>query len=472
MLKKLNRAVAGLPQNRPVKVLQFGGGNFLRGFADWIIDVLNERTGFNGAIDIVTSVTPGTAEQINQQDGLYHLVQQGHQNGNMVTDVRCITSVNRAINPAQDFDAFISTALNQDLRFILSNTTESGIVFDKADASVLSLPNSFPGKLTLLLYRRFLHFNGALDKSLIIIPCELIDQNGEQLKNIVLQYASHWNLSPEFAAWVNQNIFCNTLVDRIVPGFPKETIDQIQTRTGFEDNITVAAEPFYFWAIEAPPAVQREFPTQLAGLNNVVFADDISPYRIRKVRILNGAHTAMMPVAYLRGIRTVKETMDDPSMEKFVRDLLEEEIVPTLPLPKQEVAEFANAVLDRFRNPFIKHLLISISLNSIAKFKVRIIPTIIEYVRLKHALPEKLMISFAAMICFYRGTWKNEVIPLSDSANVISFMNEAWKENTIEKTVHRILSNISLWEQDLSKIEGLSQAVTSNIISLLDSEGR
>jgi tagaturonate reductase len=470
MLKKLNRAVTGFQQNRPVKVLQFGGGNFLRGFADWVIDVLNERTDYNGAIDIVTSVTPGTAEQINQQDGLYHLVQQGYQNGRMVSDVRCITAVNRAINPAQDFEAFVKTALNPDLRFILSNTTESGIVFDKADASVLSLPNSFPGKLTLLLYRRFLHFNGAVDKTLIIIPCELIDDNGDQLQKIVLQYVSHWNLSAEFSVWVNRNIFCNTLVDRIVPGFPKETIDKIQEETGFEDHITVAAEPFYFWAIEAPAEVQREFPTQLAGLNNVVFADDISPYRIRKVSILNGAHTAMMPVAYLRGIRTVKQAMDDPSMEKFVRDILAEEIVLTLPLPKQEVAAFANAVLDRFRNPFIKHLLISISLNSIAKFKVRIIPTIIEYVRLKHALPDKLMISFAAMICFYRGRWKNEVIPLNDSPDVISFMHEAWKENTIEKTVHRILSNISFWEQDLTKIEGLSKAVTSNIKSLLDSE--
>jgi tagaturonate reductase len=463
MLKKLNRTAAGILQNRPVKVLQFGGGNFLRGFADWVIDVLNEKTDFNGAIDVITSVTPGTAEQINAQEGLYHLIQQGNKKGKPFSETRLITSINRAINPAKDFDTFLSTAFNPSLRFIISNTTEAGIAFDENDTKTDSLPKSFPGKLALLLYHRFMHFQGALDKSVVVIPCELIEQNGNTLKKIVLRYVTHWNLPDAFAEWIEKNIFCNTLVDRIVPGFPKEMVDHLQGSTGFTDTLAVAAEPFYFWAIEAPENVQQEFPTIRAGLDGVVFVPDITPYRLRKVRILNGAHTALMAVAYLRGIRTVKEAMDDAFVEKFIRDTVEKEIIPTLTLPENELKDFSNAVSDRFRNPFIKHQLLSISLNSISKFKVRVLPTIFEYIKVKKALPENLVTALAALICFYKGHWKGETIPLTDSPDVISIIQSAWKEETIEKTVSKILSNVTLWERDLTEIEGLDEATKLNI---------
>jgi tagaturonate reductase len=467
MLQKLNREAAEIPQSRPVKVLQFGGGNFLRGFADWIIDVLNEKTDFNGAIDIVTSVTPGTAEQINEQQGLYYLVQQGNKNGKAFSETRLITSVNRAINPAKDLDQFLVSAKNPDLRFVISNTTESGIAFEATDLSVDTLPKSFPGKLTVLLYHRFKQFKGSSDKTLIIIPCELIEKNGDTLKEVVLRYVAHWNLSNEFAHWVDKNIFCNTLVDRIVPGYPKETISEIHRETGFDDQLTVSAEPFYFWAIEAPSSVQKEFPTQIANLENVIFTNDITPYRIRKVRILNGAHTALTPVAYLRGIRTVKEAMDDPHVSKFVQQTIEEEIIPTLALSHKELKDFSLAVGDRFRNPFIKHLLLSISLNSISKFKVRVLPTIIEYISLKKKLPENLITSFAALICFYKGEWNGETIPLKDSADVISIMQDAWHEGPVVNTVTKILSNTALWDSDLMKVEGLADATTREVNHLL-----
>jgi tagaturonate reductase len=462
MLKKLNRNNAGIPQQRPVKVLQFGGGNFLRGFADWVIDVLNEKTDFNGAIDIVTSVTPGTAEQINEQQGLYYLVQQGNKNGKRFSETRLITAVNSAINPAQNFDRFLTAAETRDLQFIISNTTESGIAFDEKDTSANALANSFPGKVTQLLYHRYNHFEGAPEKALIIMPCELIEKNGDTLKEIILRYVSHWKLPAGFAAWVELNMFCNTLVDRIVPGFPKETIAEVQRETGFEDKLTVAAEPFYFWAIEAPQSVRDRFPTHRAGLDQVIFTNDIVPYRTRKVKILNGAHTALTPVAYLRGIRTVKEAMDDAFVSKFIQETIEAEIIPTLSMDREELLAFSNAVSDRFKNPFIKHLLISIALNSVSKFKVRVLPTIVEYVALKKELPNNLVTSLVALICFYRGEWNGERIPLNDSPAVIASMQDAWKESSVEKIVSTILSNTTLWGADLTTISGLKEAVSSH----------
>jgi tagaturonate reductase len=455
MLKKLDRKNAAVPQTRPVKVLQFGGGNFLRGFADWIVDVLNEKAEFNGAIDIITSVTPGTAEQINEQDGLYYLVTQGTVNGKQVSETRLITSVNRAINPAKDFNEFVRCGQNPDLRFIISNTTEAGIAFDESDISTQTLPKSFPGKLTLLLYERYKFYNGSLDKTIIVLPCELIENNADKLKEIVLRYASHWKLDAAFIDWINHNTFCNTLVDRIVPGFPKETITKVQDETGYDDKLTVAAEPFYFWAIEGPSSVQKEFPTDIAKLSNVIFTNDIAPYRLRKVRILNGAHTALTPVAYLRGIRTVKEAMDDSYVSEFIRETISGEIIPTLPLSPNELVEFANAVSDRFKNPFIKHQLISISLNSISKFKVRVLPTLVDYLAIKKRLPDHLVSSFAALICFYKGEWNGAQIPLNDSPEVLAVIKRAWDQDSIDETVSIILSDKLLWDADLTKIDGL-----------------
>lgn len=461
MIQQLNRTNAHQPQHRPVKVLQFGSGNFLRGFADWVIDILNEKTDFNGAIDIVQSVSANS--DINDQQGLYHLVLQGKLNGKPYRNIRLITSVNRTISAAQNFSEFLRAAENPDLRFIFSNTTETGIKFNTRDSALSSLAESFPGKLTQLLYHRFVHFNGASEKTLIIIPCELIEKNGEVLRTVIQQYIAHWNLPNEFKTWIDKNTFCNTLVDRIVPGFPKETITTLEQETGYHDVLTVAAEPFYFWAIEAPEFVQREFPTQRAGLNHVVFTQDITPYRQRKVRILNGAHTALMPVAYLRGLRTVKEAMDDAYTSAFIRETIAREIIPTLNLPKTELEQFAADVEDRFSNPYIRHELISIALNSISKFQVRILPTLIDYIQIHQSLPKNLVQSLAALLVFYKGTHMGESIPLNDSPDTIKRIQDAWQLNTIQETIETILADQTLWGQDLTRINGLTKATIEAI---------
>ncbi|GAB3822000.1 hypothetical protein GCM10028895_25360 [Pontibacter rugosus] len=276
-MKQLNRQTANTTSSYPVKVLQFGEGNFLRGFVDWIIDILNEKANFNGSVKIIQPIERGIVHLLNQQDGLYHVLLNGIQSGKETQETRLITCVSGAINPYDDYSEFLKLAENPDLEFIISNTTEAGICFEEADTSMDTLPSSFPGKLAALLYHRFKHFNGAADKGLTMIPCELIEKNGAELLQTVLKFARHWGLSVEFTSWIRQsNIFCNTLVDRIVPGFPKDNIKEIQEELGFEDNLVVKAEPFHLWVIEAPRSVQQAFPTDKAGLQ-VKFAPDLTP---------------------------------------------------------------------------------------------------------------------------------------------------------------------------------------------------
>ena len=322
MLKKLNRKTAYADQTRPIKILQFGEGNFLRAFVDWMVDILNEKTNFNGAIQVVQPIKNGMAGALNEQEGLYHVVLKGIQQNEIVSETRLITSVYKAINPYESFEAFVKSAENPDLRFIVSNTTEAGITFNAADSNPQVLAESFPGKLTQLLFHRFNFFKGDSRKGLILLPCELIEKNGENLRKAILDYATLWKLPQEFTSWIKEaNVFCNTLVDRIVPGFPKDTIQEIQNTSGYQDNLVVQAEPFHLWVIEGPPNVQKEFPTDAAGLE-VKFVDDLTPYRIRKVRILNGAHTVLVPVAYLKGFTTVRESIDDDYIGTFTRNAI------------------------------------------------------------------------------------------------------------------------------------------------------
>jgi tagaturonate reductase len=459
MLQKLNRTTANIPQNRPVKVLQFGEGNFLRAFVDWIIDILNEKADFNGAVEIVQPISKGMAKMVNDQDGLYHVVLNGLQHGKTISETRLISSVAGAFNPYEDFGHFLKTAENPHLQFIISNTTEAGITFNANDTNATMLADSFPAKVTQLLYHRFKHFNGAADKGLALIPCELIEKNGDTLKQTILQYIALWNLPNDFKTWVDTaNTFCNTLVDRIVPGYPKDTIDEIQKSVGYEDNLVVTAEPFHLWVIEATDAVRKSFPAEKADLQ-VKFVNDLTPYRTRKVRILNGAHTALVPVAYLRGLRTVRESVDDQYTGEFIRKAIFDEIIPTLDLSKEELTQFANDVIERFQNPFIRHELISISLNSVSKYKVRVLPSVIEYTKHTGKLPEKLLHSLAALIRFYKGEVKGEAIPLNDTPEILDFFKKAWATNNPVQVVKATLSNKTFWDQDLTLIEGLENKV-------------
>ena len=463
---RLDRKNAGITSSRPVKVLQFGEGNFLRAFADWIFDQLNEHTEFNGDVQIVQPIAKGMGDLINEQEGLYHVVLKGLRDGKPVEEIRLIRSVRGVINPYEDFEAYLRTAENPDLRIVLSNTTEAGIVFNPEDTNPETLPASFPGKLAIWLYRRFTFFNSAPGKAITIIPCELIDRNGGKLREVIIQYIQLWKLPEAFLNWIEQHTtFCNTLVDRIVPGFPKENIDEIRKAIGFEDNLVVTAEPFHLWVIEGPDSVMDLLPTEKAGLE-VLFVKDQAPYRTRKVRILNGAHTSIVPVAYLHGLRTVRDSVEDSFSGAFLKEAIHQEIVPTLDLPESELSQFAYSVIERFRNPFIRHELKSIALNSISKYKVRVLPSLLEYVGRFGKLPERLVFSLACLIRFYRGEWRGESLPVNDDDDILKFFQNLWSTGDTRKVSTRTLSNTAFWDHDLTAVPGLSDLVTTYLVLL------
>lgn len=465
MAQPLNRTTAASRQVPAVRVLQFGEGNFLRAFADWMIDLLNEKSGFAGAVKVVQPLSNGMGEQLNQQDGLYHVVLNGIQQGKAMREIRMISCLSGVINPYSQFDAFLREAENPELRFVISNTTESGIAFNPADTGYTITASGFPGKVTQLLYHRFMFYNGAPERGIVFLPCELIEENGNALKKCIIEYCNHWNLPEQFTRWVGMhNIFCNTLVDRIVPGFPAATINEIHEETGFTDKMVVMAEPFHLWVIEAPAEVQQQLPFDKAGLN-VAFTDDLTPYRTRKVRILNGAHTCMVPVAYLQGLRTVKESIDDPLTGAFVKSVIYDEIIPTLDLPLSELEQFAGDVIERFQNPYIRHELESIALNSVSKFRVRVLPSLIEYTKRKGILPPLLVRSLAHLIVFYRGNYKSQVIPVKDSPEVVEAFNAAWQK-PVEETVRIVLANESFWGLNLLSMEGLYEMVVGEVRKL------
>ncbi|GAA4273690.1 tagaturonate reductase [Aquimarina gracilis] len=463
-MKILNRTTYKATTQRPIKVLQFGEGNFLRGFVDWIIEIFNEKTDFNGDIQIVQPIQTGLGDLINEQDGLYHVLIEGLQNGEKVQYTKLISCVRGAINPFEDYKAFLKLGKNKDLEFIVSNTTEAGIIFDPNDKSFETLPLTFPGKLTALLYYRFLHFKDVQSKPLTILPCELIDRNGDKLKSAILKYIELWELPEGFTIWLeNRIVFCNTLVDRIVPGFPHDTIEQIQKKIGYKDNLVVKTEPFHLWVIESPKSIENQFPAKEAELS-IKFVSDLTPYRTRKVRILNGAHTAMVPVGYLSGMQTVKETLEHLKTAPFVNEVIFDEIIPTLDLPEEELILFANSVIERFKNPFVKHQLISIALNSISKFKVRVLPSLLKYIELNQKLPKNLVRSLAYLILFYRGkNFENQDIPLQDDQNILSFFSEVWQHKDLDITIQKVLENEMLWGKNLSEIPTLKDEIIKEI---------
>ncbi len=406
------------------KIIQFGEGGFLRGFADWMLQILQEKTGFDGKVVVVQPIEGGMCDTLTAQDCQYTHICRGSEG----VDMRRIQVISRCVKPYDDFDEYLRLAENPDFRFVISNTTEAGIRFDETNKLTDRPASSFPGKLTQLLYKRFqLGLPGF-----VFLPCELIDKNGENLRRCVLQYADLWRLGEDFMAWLEKdNIFCNTLVDRINTGYPQgETID-----VGFDDRMLNASEYFHLWVIEGYDKLFEELPFDKCGLN-VILTDELEMYRTRKVRILNGAHTSLVPYALLSGLDTVKSCIDDPVMHEHLRKCVYEEIIPTLDLPREELIEYADNVLVRFSNPYIKHMLSAIALNSVSKCKVRVLPSILEYIRRFGKYPETLLFSFAKLIDFYRTDMTN------DDAEVTAFMKTA--------TVAEILANTKLWDEDLS----------------------
>ncbi len=415
------------------RVLQFGEGNFLRGFVDWMIDRLNKENGGDYGVVLVEPLSsPMMDKFINDQDGLYDLYLRGLLNGERVEETRVVECVTRCIDPYTRTDEFFECAANPDLRFIVSNTTEAGIEYKQGDDGKSFADTTFPGRLTIFMKKRFDMGLGGF----ILFPCELIDRNGDELKKCVLQYAEDFGYGDDFIKWVNEeNHFTNTLVDRIVTGYPRDDAEKMCERFGYKDNVIDTAEIFHLWVIEGDKKYASEIPFTDIGLN-VLWTDDVTPYKKRKVRILNGAHTMMVPAARLAGLESVGEAMNDELIYSFMHKGLFEEIIPTLDLPKDELTQFANDVIERFKNPFIKHLLLSITLNSVSKFKVRDLPSLLEYVDKFNKEPECLTFSLAALITFYRGNEAN------DDPAVMEFMKTA--------SAAEILAKTEYWDADLT----------------------
>lgn len=449
------------------RIIQFGEGNFLRAFANWMIHEMNKQANFDAGVVAIQPINQGLIKMLNDQDGLYTLYLNGIKNGNAISEHEVIDCIQRGINPYENYADYLANAENPNLRFMISNTTEAGIAYNAEDKLDDAPQSSFPGKLTALLHKRFKAFGGASDKGLIHIPCELIDRNGDNLKRIILQYATDWDLGDDFVEWINEdNIFCNTLVDRIVPGYPKDKMEAITKELGYKDNLVVEGEQFHLWVIEGPESVKEEIPSEICGLN-IVFTDNMEPYRTRKVRILNGAHTSLVPVGYLYGIDKVRESLEDSVVGGFLKDAIFNEICPTLDLSEEELNQFSNDVLDRFRNPYLEHALISISLNSVSKYKTRVLPSVLEFVKRKNALPKNLLFSLAALIAFYKGDRNGETIAIKDDQQVLDFFNEQWNSNNPSQVAKAVLSNTGFWGTDLTAIAGLETLVANDLNNII-----
>ena len=464
-------------KDAPEKVLQFGEGNFLRAFVDYWFDLANEKADWNGKCVLVQPIAPGLAKMINEQEGLYTLYLRGSENGKKVDDKRVISSVSRCLNPyeKEDFDKMMAVAASDDLEIIVSNTTEAGIVYDPA-CKLEDVPaSSFPGKLTQVLYHRY----KAGKKGIIMLACELIDNNGKELLKCVNQYIDQWGLEDGFKEYVNEDCtFCGSLVDRIVPGRirdPKE-VAELEAKHGYADPLLDVGEVFGVWVIEGDTKLNDVLPFRKAGLEDHVFVTpDMSPYKKRKVRILNGAHTGFVLGAYLAGYDIVRDCMHDDTILGYMNKMLLDEVVPILPLDQDDCKKFAAAVEDRFNNPFVNHELMSISLNSTSKWRARNMPSFLEYVEKNGKLPTCLTMSFAAYIAFYSNDvqgltdkglvckrTKGNEYTVSDDRWALEFYNEH-KNDDIPTLVHAVMTNEQMWGQDLTKVAGFEEATVKNL---------
>ena len=448
-MKELNRTNFKTGE-RPIKIMQFGEGNLLRAVVDWIIQNLNDSGVISSDVAVVQPMRMGRVKELEEQDGLYTVCLEGIDKGEKVQNKRVIDVLRDFINPFEQYDKYLSYAKSEDLEIIVSNTTEAGIALDPSDTDFAVCPKSFPGKLLALLKARYEHFNGDMSKGLAIIPCELIDHNGDELKRVLKELAEINKRDGGFISWLTEaNHFTSTLVDRIVPGYPRDTAQKICEETGYNDNNIVKGEIFHLWVLQNEPFVQERLPADKSGLN-VIFADDITPYKQRKVKILNGSHTSMVPVAYLCGIDTVREAVTDEDVGMFVRGLVNNEIKPTINLPKEEMDAFAGSVIERFMNPFIRHELMSIALNSTTKFKTRLLPTYNDYREKFGKSPKRILFSLASLIVFYRGKRGEEQIALNDSQEYLDFWKEVWTLGDFTEIAQKVLSRSDIWEQDLS----------------------
>ncbi|MCL4111741.1 UNVERIFIED_CONTAM: hypothetical protein GTU68_008343 [Idotea baltica] len=436
-----------------------------------MVNRMNDRCAYGGAVAIVKPTAGGNYDDLIEQEGLFHVISSGFAKGAIVDEMELIFCVTKVVQPYQQFDDYLAMATLPELRIIVSNTTESGIVFEEGDRPSDRPANSFPGKLLQFLKARFDHFEGALDKGFIVLPCELIERNGDVLEEILSRLAKEWYDDESFTTWISEaNEFCNTLVDRIVPGAPEVSkVKEYEDRSGFRDRIMVTSEPYHIWVIEGPDSLKEEFPLEGAGINAVV-TDDLSKYRLQKVRLLNGAHTSMVPIGILLRVPTVGQFIGDSHLSSFLSKLLREEVIPSISeLDKDVLAAYTEDVLDRFRNPFVEHKLSSIALNSISKFTVRVFPSIEGFIKLNGDVPERLTLAMAALLRFYEGSWSGKSLPVQDSAENIQWFRQHWDGMTdLNALVLSILSDRRIWGRDLSEIDGFVERVASALSSIMN----
>ena len=473
-MELLSKAKTGKIE-RPIKVLQFGEGNFLRAFVDYMIDIANENGNFNGDIVLVKPIEFGSLDLFHKQECQYTVQLRGIVDGEAKRINRIVTSVTDVVDAYGEYEKYADYAKLDTLRFIVSNTTEAGIVYDDTDRFEFTPPKTYPGKLTKFLYERYQHFSGAEDKGLIILPVELIDDNGIHLKECVLKLAALWNLEDAFLAWVNNAcVFTSTLVDRIVTGYPRDEAEELCKEFGYQDNLIVTGEPFALWVIESDKDISKELPLPQAGLP-VIFTDNQKPYKQRKVRILNGAHTSFVLASYLAGNDIVLESMKDELIFKFMKETIFDEVIPTLTLPKQDLIDFANAVITRFNNPYVKHALLSISLNSVSKWRARCMPSFLDYIKNEGKLPTHLTFSLAALLAFYTGSEIRDKALVGHRGeqeyNILDdmFVLEFCAANSGKPAAEyakAVLSNVDFWGQDLTAIDGVLDAVAGYLADI------
>ncbi len=474
-MERLNAKLMEAPK-RPVRVLQFGEGNFLRAFVDYMIDIANEQTDFNGSIVIAKPISFGTLDAFHEQDCRYTVMLRGLVDGQSVEMSRGITSVSDVVDCYGEYEKYASLTKCETLRFVVSNTTEAGIVLDEKDRFELCPPATYPGKLCKFLFERAEAFNYASDKGLVILPVELIDDNGIQLRRCVKALAKIWNLGETFEKWLDEScVFASTLVDRIVTGYPRGEDSAIWEKLGYEDRLLVTGEPFALWVIESEKDLKNELPLPQCGLP-VIYTDNQKPYKQRKVRILNGAHTSFVPAAFQCGYDYVLDAMNDQMILSFMQRTLYDEVIPTLDLPREDLMAFAEAVTGRFRNPFIKHALLAICLNSVSKWRARCMPSLLGYLQRKGELPKRLSFSLASLMALYHGgaikdgklecMRDGQPYTLQDDAPVLAFFAENSGKPAMEMA-RLFLSNVGFFGQDLTEVPGLYEYVGKALEEIL-----
>lgn len=473
-MKNMNE-VRPVRKNRPVRVIQFGEGNFLRAFVDYMIDCANEKGVFDSNVAVVVPLAafkPFPA--FKNQDCFYTVLLRGRKDGKTVEESRIISCVEKVLSSGDEHEDYLAYAKSADLRFVVSNTTEAGIVYDASDR-MEGTPQTFPGKVTEFLYQRYLTFGNDMTKGLVFLPVELIEANGDHLKKCVLAMAENWGLPQAFVDWVScANVFCNTLVDRIVTGHPANA-GELCEKLGYEDQLLDVAEPFGLWVIESPVDISEEFALAKAGMP-VIFTDNLPAYRERKVRVLNGAHTALTPISYLIGKDIVRDCVEDPLIRQYVNTILYSEILPGVPLPADEVKAFIAQVLERFDNPTIDHQLLSIALNTVSKWKTRLFCSFKDYVRMHGVIPKLITFSFAGMLAFYTSDTIHDgklvchradgsEYQLQDDAAALEFFKE-YSAGDITKYVAAACRETRFWGEDLSKYEGFEESVLDDLTSI------